>query len=421
MTRGRAPAPAALLAAALLMLALVPASASAAAATAAPPPVTARSAIVIEPSSGDVVFSVDPDRRRPIASTTKLMTAYVALHEVALTDVFRAPRYKAGPFETTINLRKGERMKVSDLLRALFLPSANDAAVTLADGVAGSRQAFVAEMNRTARALGLRHTHYANPVGLDQKGNYSSARDLAHLAIRVRANPFARETMNRLSAMLHTGDHPRTVVNRNLALRAVPWVDGVKTGHTTSAGYVLVGAGTRSEVSMVSVVLGEPSEGGRVRDTLALLRYGIGRYRRSHPLRLHRSVARPKIRFRGNERLDLVPARAVSLTVRRGLHTVVRVDAPDEVDGPVRKGQQIGTAQVRYRGRVIATVPLVAERSVAAAGLARKAVHGLTRPLTLILLAMVVAAAAYRVRRRRRARRARDLERRRRRMDTTAA
>ena len=111
----RASAPAAFLAAALLVLVALPAAA--AAALAPPPPVTARSAIVIEPSSGDVVFSLDPDRRRPIASTTKLMTAYVALQEVALTDVLEAPRYKAGPFETRINLRKGERMQVSDLLR----------------------------------------------------------------------------------------------------------------------------------------------------------------------------------------------------------------------------------------------------------------------------------------------------------------
>jgi serine-type D-Ala-D-Ala carboxypeptidase (penicillin-binding protein 5/6) len=417
VTRRRASAPA-VLAAVALVLVLLPASAVAAAA--APPPVTARSAIVIEPSSGDVVFAVDPDRRRPIASTTKLMTAYVALQEVALSDVFKAPRYKAGPFETKIGLRKGERMKVSDLLRAMLLPSANDAAATVAVGVSGSRQSFVADMNRHAAELGLRHTHYANPIGLDQKGNYSSARDLAHLAIKLRANAFARETMNRLSATLHTGDRPRTVVNRNLALRAAAWVNGVKTGHTAGAGWVLVGSGTREEVSMVAVVLGEPGESARVRDTLALLQYGMSRYRRAHALRAHVALARPKIRFRGDERLDLVPLRPFSITVKRGLRTTVRVDAPDEVDGPIRKGEHLGTAQVRYRGRVVASVPLVAERAVPAAGFFRKLWHGLTGPLTLILLAMVIAAVAFRARSRRRARRARDLERWRRRMDTTA-
>jgi D-alanyl-D-alanine carboxypeptidase (penicillin-binding protein 5/6) len=109
------------------------------------------------------------------------------------------------------------------------------------------------------------------------------------------------------------------------------------------------------------------------------------------------------------------------VTVRRGSRTVVHVDAPDEVDGPLRKGERVGTARVRYRGRLIASVPLVAERSVPEAGLARKVWHGLTRPLTLILLAMLVAAVAFRVRRRHRARRQRDLERRRRRVNTTAA
>ncbi len=147
MTLRRASAPAAFLAAALLVLLALPAAAAAAT---APPPVTARSAIVIEPSSGDVSSLAGPHRRRPIASTTKLMTAYVALQEVGLSDVFTAPRYKAGPFETKIGLRKGERMKVSDLLRAMLLPSANDAAATVAVGVAGSRKAFVADMNRHA-------------------------------------------------------------------------------------------------------------------------------------------------------------------------------------------------------------------------------------------------------------------------------
>lgn len=420
MRQGRPSARGVALAAALVstLLALAP---GASVGATAPPSVTSRSAIVIEPSSGDVVFAEDPDRRRPIASTTKLMTAYIALHEVSLSDVFTAPRYHAGPFETRINLRKGERMKVADLLRAMLLPSANDAAATVAVGVAGSRKAFVAEMNRTARRLGMHHTHYANPVGLDERGNYSSARDLAHLAIRLRAIPFVRETVNRLSATLHTGDHPRTVINRNLALRAALWVDGMKTGHTSGAGWVLVGSGTRDGVSMVTVVLGEPGESARVGDTLALLRYGESRYRLSRPLRLGHAVARPKIRYRGNERLKLVPARPVSVTVRRGLRTVVRVEAPDEVDGPLRKGERVGTAEVHYRGRLVASVPLVAERSVAAAGLLRKVGYGLTRPLTLILLGMALAAVAFRIHRRRRARRERERERRRRRVKTTAA
>ncbi len=346
------------------------------------------------------------------------MTAYVALQEVGLSDVFTAPRYKAGPFETKIGLRKGERMKVSDLLRAMLLPSANDAAATVAVGVAGSRKAFVADMNRHAAELGLRHTHYANPIGLDQQGNYSSARDLARLAIRLRANPFARETMNRLSATLHTGDHPAPWSTATSRCGPRPGERRQDRAHV-GAGWVLVGSGTRDDVSMLAVVLGEPGESARVRDTLALLRYGIGRYRRAHPLRLHHPVARPKIRFRGDERLDLVPLRPVSLTVRRGLRTTVRVDAPDEVDGPLRKGEHLGTAQVRYRGRVIATVPLVAERRCRRRPRPQGAPR-VTRPLTLILLAMLVAAVAFRARRRRRARRARDLERWRRRMDTTA-
>ena len=136
-------------------------------------------------------------------------------------------------------------MRVRDLLRAVLLPSANDAAATLAVCVGGSRAAFVARMNARARQLGLDHTHFSTPIGLDDAGNYSTAADLARLAIAARGDAFLRQTMDMRSAVLRSGDHLRTVVNRNTLVQEVPWVDGVKTGHTNAAGYILVASGTR--------------------------------------------------------------------------------------------------------------------------------------------------------------------------------
>ena len=150
-----------------------------AAAHAAPPPaITAPEAILVEPQTQDVVYARHAIMRRPMASTTKLMTALLTLEHARLDDVVTASPYSPAAGESLMGLRTGERLTVADLLRGLLIVSANDAAVTLANDIAGSQKAFVRMMNRRARELGLHDTHYANPVGLDAPGNYSSAADL---------------------------------------------------------------------------------------------------------------------------------------------------------------------------------------------------------------------------------------------------
>ena len=179
----------------LAVAAVIAAVAAAPAGAAEAPPAVpgARAAIVIDARDGTVMFAKHPDAERAIASTTKLMTALLALEQARPSDVFTAPAYNAMPAESRINLREGEQMTVHDLLEALLLESANDAAETLAEGVSGSREAFVEEMNARAADLGLEHTSYANPIGLDEAGNYSSARDLANLArVLLRRPRFAR-------------------------------------------------------------------------------------------------------------------------------------------------------------------------------------------------------------------------------------
>jgi D-alanyl-D-alanine carboxypeptidase (penicillin-binding protein 5/6) len=255
------------------------------AARAASPAITAPEAILVEPQTQDVVYAKHANMRRPIASTTKLMTALLTLEHARLNDVFTAAPYSPAPGESLMNLRAGERLTVADLLRGLLIVSANDAAVTLATDVAGSQKAFVRLMNRRARELGLHDTHYANPVGLDAPGNYSSAADLVKLALVLRQRPFFRATTNMPTATLHSGSRVRRLVNRNFLVRSVPFVNGVKTGHTNTAGYVLVGSATRNGVTLLSAVLADPSEGARDNDSLRLLRYGLSRYHRITPVR----------------------------------------------------------------------------------------------------------------------------------------
>src|SRR6185437_6732713 len=254
---------------------------STSAAAAPGPPLTGvRAAALIEESSGQQLFGRSENAEGAIASTTKLMTALVTLNHARLRDVFTHPDFYLPPQDSQIHLVPGERMSVHDLMIALMLPSADDAAEDLAFNVGhGSVARFVGMMNARARQLGLVHTHYSTPIGLDTPGNYSSASDLAKLAAYLmHTSPFFKRVVGLKSAVLHTGNHVRTVVNRNDLVAKVPWVNGVKTGHTLQAGYVLVGSGTRNGMTLISAVIGTPDEAVRDASTLSLLNYGFANF-----------------------------------------------------------------------------------------------------------------------------------------------
>jgi serine-type D-Ala-D-Ala carboxypeptidase (penicillin-binding protein 5/6) len=395
-------AAAALLAAALgLVLALALAAPSSA--PAAPPAIRAPAAILVEPATGDVVYQRQAARPRAIASTTKLMTTLVTLERAKLSQTMTAVRYQALPAESVIGLRAGERLTVADLLRGVLLASANDAAATLAARIGGSQRAFVALMNRRARELRLTHTHYANAIGLDAPGNHSSAEDLVKLTLILRRNAFFRAVTDLPSATLHTGARERTILNRNTLVRAVPEVNGVKTGHTLAAGYVLVGSASKHGITVISAVLGDPGEGARDADSLALLRYGLSRYRRVTPVRSGQPFATVKLAHR-DERAQLVAARSVVRTARRGERLPVRVlDVPRELDGPLPAGTRVGRIEVRWRGRTVASVPLVTRRAIAEASLWQRGDDLLSRTLTVVILCALALASLQLVLLRRRA------------------
>lgn len=355
---------------------------------------SAASAILVEPSTGDIVVEKRADSRRAIASTTKMMTALVTLERASLDDVLTASDYRPAPVESQIGLRPGERLTVRDLLRGLLLASGNDAAVTLAVRIGGSRERFVRLMNQKAREIGLENTRFANPVGLDDEDNYSTASDLAKLALVLRRNAFARETMDMRQATLRSGDRRRVVQNRNLLVRRYDFVNGVKTGRTTQAGYVLVGSASRDGVSVVSVVLGEPSEEARVRDSAALLRYGLRRYRVASALRTGQRFGSATLRYRDDESVGLVAARSSTRVTRRDEDLQTRVlGAPAVLDGPLPARARVGTIEVRFRGRVVDRVPLVTATEVVEATTTDRLEDFAGRPGTKLLLGALVGCS----------------------------
>ncbi len=355
---------------ALLLAAFVVLAPSAAAAKG--PPVDARAWALIDARSGDVLVSHAGARHLLIASTTKLMTAYVALRELPLDRIVRAAPYEAEYGESLLELRPGQRISVRDLLYGLILRSGNDAAYDLALAAAGTEQRFVAEMNRYAAAIGLADTHYANPIGLDQRGNYSSARDLATLAQRLLRNrAFARIADSR-TARLRSLRPARTIETLNDLLYDAPWTTGVKTGHTFGAAYVLVGSGQHQGTDLISVVIGAPTETERDLASLRLLEYGFSLYRKRTPVDKGERLASASIRYSGGE-LPLRAARSVTVGLRPDQRLSVTVRAPSEVEGPIKRGASLGRATVYVDGKRAASVPLRAGRAVEEASLFERA------------------------------------------------
>lgn len=375
--------------AALLVLALAgPALA------AEPPQIESRAWTLIDARTGETLASHAAARQLPVASTTKLMTAWVVLRELPLDRIVRVAPYDAEYGESLLEVQTGQRISVRDLLYGLILRSGNDAAYDLARAAAGSEARFVREMNRYAAALGLADTHYANPIGLDQRGNHSSARDLATLSQRLlRVPAFARIADSRI-AVLRSLRPPRRITTINELLGMAPWVTGVKTGHTFGAGYVLVGSGRRKGVELISVAIGAPTDEARYRDNIELLDYGFSQYRRRLPVRAGQELAAPSIRY-SDEELPLRAARRVAVGLRREQRLSVVVRAPSEVEGPIRRGRALGRATVFVDGLRAASVPLRAARSVSKASTlecVRSFLEAEAAPVALAIFAILIGA-----------------------------
>jgi len=239
--------------------------------------VSARSAILVEAASGDVIFEKNAHEKLPIASTTKIMTAVVTLENANIdTKVKISPR-ACGIEGSSIYLEKDEVLTVEELLYAIMLESANDAASALAIYVAGSEEKFADLMNETAARIGMTETHFTNPHGLDNKEHYSTAADMAKLAVYALGNEKFCEIASTVKRQipLHGDEGARVLINHNRLLRLSDEVIGVKTGFTKRSGRCLVSAAERNGVRVIAVTLSDPNDW---KDHLAMLDTGLSSY-----------------------------------------------------------------------------------------------------------------------------------------------
>jgi D-alanyl-D-alanine carboxypeptidase (penicillin-binding protein 5/6) len=326
-----------------------------------PPAVSSESAILADLDSGQVLFAEDADRQIPIASLTKIMTALLVLRATSPADVATVSRRAAEPVGAAglseLGLRAGERITVGDLTWALLVQSANDAAVALAEQVSGTVERFVKRMNVTAGRLGMTHTRFRSPSGLDDRG-FSSARDLMILTrAAFRDDPkFGTIVATRFQEVPSPGGRPRNIQNRNVLLWLYPGATGVKTGYTAAAGFCVVATADRRGRRLVAVVLGTPGE--PFSEAASLLNYGFGGFT------MRRFVVDGQdegtVAIRGG-RVPVAAARDLeALVPMTSLHRVRRTFVIDPSAAfPPAVGERIGVVRVTAAGRVLGSVPLV--------------------------------------------------------------
>lgn len=334
--------------------------------------IVAPSAVLMEASSGRIVWERDADRPRPIASVVKIMTLILVMEalergDIRLTDVVTASEHVSSMGGSQIWLEVGERMSVADLVKAVAIESANDAAVALAEHVAGSEAAFVALMNKRAAELGCTNTTFINATGLPGPNNtdcLSSARDVAVMSRQLVRYPHIHQWLTIWIGDVRDGKNILT--NTNRLIRFYSGADGLKTGYTDRARYCLSATAKRSGVRIIAVVLGVPTSAQRFTDASNLLDAGFAMFEARTYAPAGTAVGDVTVARGVATSVSAAPAMDLSVVGLRGQHGAVevRLELPRHVQSPVKKGQVLGKIQAVMGGEVVAEADLVATDDV---------------------------------------------------------
>ncbi|MEB9518833.1 serine-type D-Ala-D-Ala carboxypeptidase DacF, partial [Bacillus cereus] len=336
----------------------------------------ASSAIVIEQDTGKVLFDKNPNEKLPPASMTKIMTMLLIMEQVEkgklkLTDKVRASEHAASMGGSQIFLEPGEEMTVNEMLKGIAIASGNDASVAVAEHIAGSEEGFVNMMNKKAKDLGLKNTHFQNPTGLPAKDHYSTANDMAIMARELMKYPLIRKYTGKYEDYLREDtDKKFWLVNTNKLVRFYPGVDGVKTGFTTEAKYCLTASAEKNGMRVISVVMGAPTSKERNNQVTKLLDYAFGQYMTKKLYTRGEKIKTVQVGKGKKEKVDLVASDNVSLLMKKGENmdkVKQEVIAEKKVKAPIKKGDALGTLVIKKDKDVLLKQTIVAKEDVAAA------------------------------------------------------
>ncbi len=351
-----------------------------------PPQITGTAWVLMDAASGNVLAGENMDQPLEPASITKVMSSYVIAAELAGGKIKRDDpvmmsenAWRQGGARTDGSYSGFEVNQTAPLVemeKGMVIQSGNDAAIALAEHIAGSVDAFAALMNQHAARIGMSNSHFVNPHGLPAEGHLSSARDLALLGRALIANFPEAYSYNKIKEFT-VG--PITQPNRNVLLWRDASVDGIKTGHTSGAGYCLMASALRGDQRLISVVMGSTSEKQRADDSQALLNWGFRFYETHKLYDANKQVAQQKLWKGQTNEVHLGLAEPLLVTVPRGRYEQLKpmMDVPRTLVAPIAKGQAIGTVKVMLDDKVIAQRPLVALQAIEEAGFFKRLWHEL--------------------------------------------
>ncbi|MDO4572324.1 MAG: D-alanyl-D-alanine carboxypeptidase family protein [Clostridia bacterium] len=334
------------------------------AARAEEPSVNASGAALFIADGARLIYGLNENARLPMASTTKIMTALLALESCALDEMAEVPDEAVGVEGSSVYLARGETMSMRDLLYGLMLTSGNDAAVTIAVHVAGSVEAFAERMNERARALGCTDTHFVTPNGLHDDEHYTSARDLGLIACEAMKNEDFRTIVSTEYYETRTGDHARTFKNKNKTLWQYEGGCGVKTGFTKAAGRCLVFSAERAGVLIVGVVLNCPN---MWEDAFALLDAGFDMTERRRLVAAEQPLASLPVEKSEVKALAVYPKNDILGTLKADGSEEIgwELRLPDALVAPVEAGTEVGALRLIVDGRTLSETPLIVAQGAA--------------------------------------------------------
>lgn len=326
--------------------------------------VSAQSAVLIEAESGDVVFAKNANERLPMASTTKIMTALVALEHGDITKTVTVSEKACGVEGSSIYLKAGEKLTLEDLLYALMLQSANDSAAAIAIEIAGSIDAFADMMNETAAKIGLTDTHFTNPHGLDDESHYTTAADLAKLTAYAMQNETFRTIVatKKYAIPSADGNGMRVLLNHNKLLRLSGDCVGVKTGFTKRSGRCLVSAAQRDGVSVIAVTLNAPNDWN---DHLAMYELGFANYSSVTLAEAGEFQIEVPCPTADDGNITLVNRDSLTICLKNGTAAEPVVECDHIIFPPVAEGDECGRVNFVSGGKIVGSIPLYAAETVA--------------------------------------------------------
>lgn len=334
----------------------------------------AKSAILMEESTGNILYESNPDERLPIASVTKVMTMLLIMEavdsgKISLDDMVTVSENAMSYGGSTMFLETGEQLTVNDMLKGIAVASANDGCVAMAEHLAGSESAFVDMMNEKAKKLGMENTHFMNTNGLDEDDHYSSARDVAIMS---------RELMKHETIFNYTSIWMDTLrggkfqlANTNKLIRFYDGANGLKTGSTSKALCCLSAAAKRNDMQLIAVVLGAPTSAERFASAKSLLDYGFANYAVNTQITAGDEVQKIAVEKGVDKEVGVVASDSCSTLVKKGQEDNItkEIKIDETITAPIEAGQKIGTMTISRDGEVIADIDLNASSAVEKKGI----------------------------------------------------